>query len=53
MAQQELFMVVQSPFYFLAQSLARTEVAVQYLWGSLDICHGWKQGVHLLHRLHK
>lgn len=31
MEQQELFMVVQSPFYFLAQSLTRTEVAMKYL----------------------
>lgn len=51
-AQQELFMAVQSPFYFFG-TLTRTEVAVQYLWGSLDTCCGWKQGVHLLHRLYK
>lgn len=46
-------MVVQSPFHFLEQSLKRTEVAVQYLWGSLDTCCVWKQRVHLLHWLHK
>lgn len=53
MAQQELCMVVQFPFYFLEQSFTRTEVAVQYLWGSLDTCRGWEQGAHFLQRLYK
>lgn len=52
MAQQELFMAVQSPFTSWHNHLQEQRWQCNTS-GDLWMCHGWKQGLHLLHRLYK